>query len=101
MRSDKQKSSGGASLPTIVAAVFIVLKLVGVEPIASWSWWFVIFVPFIASFAIFFGLFALLAFVIGTFAGGVTVGEWFARRRRIKRMMREDDGGSSGPQDSK
>lgn len=31
----------GTSILTVVGVVFIVLKLCGVQPIASWSWWWV------------------------------------------------------------
>lgn len=33
----------GGSFLNVLALVFIVLKIVGVEPIASWSWWWVLF----------------------------------------------------------
>lgn len=32
----------GGSFLNVLALVFIVLKIVGVEPIASWSWWLVL-----------------------------------------------------------
>ena len=32
----------GGNFLTMLALVFIVLKIVGVEPIASWSWWWVL-----------------------------------------------------------
>ena len=32
----------GGSFLNVLALVFIVLKIVGVEPIASWSWWWVL-----------------------------------------------------------
>lgn len=32
----------GGSFLNVLALVFIILKIVGVEPIASWSWWWVL-----------------------------------------------------------
>ena len=32
----------GGSFLNVLALIFIVLKIVGVEPIASWSWWWVL-----------------------------------------------------------
>jgi len=86
--SGSSSGGGGMSAATVVMIVFIILKLVGVEPIASWSWGFVIFVPFLVSFAIFFGAIFLLVSVLGVFAGGGAVSNWSGRRRMAK-MMRE------------
>lgn len=33
-----QAAGGGLSLSAVVFLVFLVLKLTGVEPVASWSW---------------------------------------------------------------
>jgi len=87
-RSSSGSSGGGVSGATVVMIVFIILKLVGVEPIASWSWAFVIFVPFLVGFAIFFGAIFLLVGVLGVFAGGGAISNW-SGRRRMARMMRE------------
>jgi hypothetical protein len=49
---------GGESVFSILTIIFIVLKLIEVEPVAHWSWWWVISPSLI-------GLgFAILAFVI-------------------------------------
>ena len=32
----------GSSFLNVLALVFIVLKIVGVEPIGNWSWWWVL-----------------------------------------------------------
>ena len=34
-------SSGGIGLCGAVFCIFLVMKLVGVEPVAGWSWWWV------------------------------------------------------------
>jgi hypothetical protein len=33
--------SGGIGLSGLVFAIFLVLKLIGHEPVTSWSWWWV------------------------------------------------------------
>jgi small Trp-rich protein len=48
---------------TIVGIVFVVLKLVGVEPVADWSWWLVtapFWAPLMLSLA-FMGVMLLLS----------------------------------------
>lgn len=39
--AEKSSGSGGASIGTIVFIVFLVLKLLEIEPVGSWSWWWV------------------------------------------------------------
>lgn len=34
-------SSGGIGIFGLLGVVFVTLKLVAIEPIASWSWWWV------------------------------------------------------------
>jgi small Trp-rich protein len=55
---EKNISSGGVGCLTVVGIVFVVLKLVGVQPVAGWSWWWVT-APFWGPFAF---LLALLLF---------------------------------------
>ncbi len=64
--SNSSASSGGIGLFTVVGIVFVVLKLVGVAPIAGWSWLWVLS-PFwigfaiAAAFLVLFGVFAAVA----------------------------------------
>lgn len=70
--SNSSAPSGGIDLFTVVGIVFVVLKLVGVAPIAAWSWWWVLS-PFWIGFAI--------AFVFLVFFGGlVAFFSWLANR---------------------
>lgn len=36
-----QSSTGGASIGTVIQIVFIVLKVLEIEPVNQWSWWWV------------------------------------------------------------
>ena len=40
--SDKKSHGGGCGCLGIILIVFVVLKLLGVEPVDSWSWWTVL-----------------------------------------------------------
>lgn len=65
----------GSSLCVLVFIVFLVLKLVGVGVVATWSWWLVclpLFIPLLFALAVFVisgGLFVLLASVLAVFGG--------------------------------
>jgi hypothetical protein len=37
----RERSSGGVGWVTVLFIVFLVMKLAEIEPIASWSWWWV------------------------------------------------------------
>ena len=41
MSSSSSSSSGGIGLVGAVFLLFLTLKLTGIEPVASWSWWWV------------------------------------------------------------
>lgn len=67
-----EKSSSGVSFLTVLGLVFIVLKLVGVDPIVHWSWW-VVTAPIWLPFAVIFGIIfmVLVARLIVTFCNQV------------------------------
>jgi small Trp-rich protein len=54
--SEKSSSSGGIGVAGLLGVVFVTLKLIGIEPVASWSWLWVTS-PFWLGFAILFVLF--------------------------------------------
>jgi len=56
----ESSSSGGIGILGLLGVLFVALKLIGVAPVATWSWWWVT--------APFWGGFALLL-VIMAFAG--------------------------------
>lgn len=37
----KQEGNAGIGIFGLLGVIFIVLKLLGVEPVAAWSWWWV------------------------------------------------------------
>ena len=76
-RPQKGESSanGGIGVLGLLGVVFVTLKLIGVEPVASWSWWWVT-APFWGGFAL---VIVILA-VIFLLYGGVEV---FSRKRRF------------------
>ena len=41
MSENTSSASGGLSLPSLVFLLFLALKLLGVSPVAHWSWWWV------------------------------------------------------------
>jgi hypothetical protein len=38
MNNKQSASSGGIGILTVVQVVFIILKLLGIAPVASWAW---------------------------------------------------------------
>lgn len=59
-------TSGGSSLLTAIAIVFVILKLTGTTAVATWSWWWVL-APLWIPVALVFGILiiALIIIVIG------------------------------------
>ena len=49
--SNSNKSSGGIGVFGLLGVVFVTLKLIGIAPVASWSWWWVT-APFWGGIAI-------------------------------------------------
>lgn len=63
MSNNSGTSSGGIGILGLLGVVFVTLKLVGVAPVAEWSWWWVT-APFWGGFALI-AILALTAAVIG------------------------------------
>lgn len=83
--SDSSTQSGGIGVCGLLLVIFITLKVCLVEPIAGWSWWWVfspMWVPLVIAGAV--GLVALL--VAGVIAVAKAIGNWFARRERMRRF---------------
>lgn len=77
MSTNTEVSSGGFGLGGAVFIVFLVLKLLSIEPVASWSWWWVtcpLWIPFALIFG-FMGIVVVLAVIIGAF-------EWIFGHRK-------------------
>ena len=60
--SSSSSKSGGVGCLTVIGIVFVVLKILAVEPVARWSWWWVT-CPFWAPFALILALAAVVAVV--------------------------------------
>lgn len=75
--SDNNRSSSGTGLSGVVFLIFLTLKLLEIDPVASWSWWWVTS-PLWIGLVLFVGF---LAF--GGAAVGVTaiLGKLFAGRK--------------------
>lgn len=44
-------NSGGIGLGGLMFAIFFTLKILGIQPVASWSWWLVL-MPLLVSLAL-------------------------------------------------
>lgn len=60
----KMTSSGNLDVLDVVGIIFIVLKIIGVEPVVGWSWWLVLLPLWIYIGAL--ALIALLVWCIKT-----------------------------------
>ena len=56
--NDKTTSNGELGVLDVIGIIFITLKIIGVEPVAGWPWWFVL-LPLWS----YIGVLALLAFI--------------------------------------
>lgn len=85
----ERKSSGarGTSVGTVVLVIFITLKLLGVQPVAGWSWVWVLSPMWIClglALAIFLVWGLVLACLWESFAG------WRRQRAALRREMAGD-----------
>ena len=60
--SSSSSSSGGIGFCGLLALIFITLKLVGVAPVAAWSWLWVLS-PLWIPFAIVLGIFLIIGVI--------------------------------------
>ena len=64
---NKQTGTGGIGCLTVVGIMFFVLKLLAIEPVAHWSWVWVL-CPFWIPFVL--GLFIAIGFLVFAFITG-------------------------------
>ena len=65
---NKQTKNNGIGCLTAVGIVFLILKLLAIEPVASWSWWWVLcpfWIQLVIGILIAIGIF-VFAFAIGS-----------------------------------
>lgn len=77
--ANTNSSSGGISLFGALFLIFLTLKLIGVAPVAAWSWWWVT-APLWGGFAAVLGIFAIGAAVVG-------IASLASGKRQIRRLM--------------
>ncbi len=63
---NKQKGSGGISIFSVIGIIFIVLKLLGLTVVSTWSWLWVLS-PFWIAFAVWLVIIILGAVFISIF----------------------------------
>ena len=85
MSSSNNTQSSGIGVFGLLLVIFITLKICLVEPVAQWSWWWVfspMWIPLVIAAAI--GLLGLL--VAGVVAMASAIGDWLARRARMRKF---------------
>lgn len=78
--------SSGMGLAGVLLVIFITLKVLQVQPVAGWSWLWVLspfWIPACVAMLLVF-VFAVFSLVSGCIAA---VGEWFVRRKKMGDMM--------------
>ncbi len=74
----------GTNWVALLGVVFILLKVFGIQPVAAWSWWWVL-CPFWIGLAIFLAIAAIGAAIVGIVFLGAVIGDWWSARARRKR----------------
>lgn len=83
METNKQVTTSGVNIFTLVGVLFIGLKLAGVGAVADWSWWWVLsplWAP-LAGVLLVIGVIFLAAFIRG-------IAEEIGRSRRVRRVRK-------------
>ena len=88
MSESNSSGGGGLGIGGVVTVVFITLKALEVDPVANWSWGFVLFGPLLITLAFWFVFFGLIAGVLGASAAGSGFSRWMGRRH-MSRMMQQ------------
>ena len=77
---ESKSSSSGSGVLTILLGIFVTLKLLNVDPVAKWSWWWVMS-PFWIPLCILLAIFVPIVIY-------KVITNWFQRNSEMKR---EDD----------
>lgn len=81
---NQQQTQAGTSVLGLLGIAFVVMKLIGIEPVASWSWWWVT-APFWGGFALVLGILVLL-FVMYCMAMGIAaVWDWVEAKQKKRK----------------
>lgn len=81
---NQQQTQSGTSIIGLLGIVFIVMKLVGIEPVASWSWWWVT-APFWGGFALALGLMAVACVLYAIMMVIAVVWDWVEAKQRKRK----------------
>ena len=87
--SDRQGMSGTEFICGSAFIVLMTLKIVGVAPVASWSWWWIT-APLWIWFAVGAVIIAGLGGVMGVGAAGQGIKQHMRLRRALKNLEKED-----------
>jgi hypothetical protein len=80
---------GGIGIGGVIFTVFLVLKILGEEPVASWSWLWVLS-PLWIPVGVAIAFITFLAFITLCLAMVGTLLSWRTRQARLRAMMRDD-----------
>ena len=88
MSNSSSASSGGLGLFSVLLVIFVTLKLLEVQPVASWSWFWVLspfWIPLATALAL------IIVYRAGKLGAEVfsAIGGWFGRRRKMRDLMDE------------
>lgn len=81
---NQQQTQAGTSILGLLGIVFVVMKLIGIEPVASWSWWWVT-APFWGGFALVLGIVAVLFAGYGIVMGIAAVWDWVEAKQKKRK----------------
>lgn len=62
MSNSSSSSSGGIGVFGLLGVIFVTLKLLGIAPVAAWSWWWVT-APFWGPIALVLGIAAVVGII--------------------------------------
>ncbi len=79
---ESKSSSSGSGVLTILLVIFVTLKLLNVDPVAQWSWWWVMS-PFWLPLGVLLAIFAPIMIY-------KLIANWFGRAREMQRVMEDD-----------
>ena len=76
MANENAVKSGGIGVLGLLGVLFVALKLIGISPVAHWSWWWVT-APFWGGFAIVIGFLLVMAAFVGLLSGVAAICKHF------------------------
>ena len=90
MSESTSSSDGGVGFFGALFLVFLTLKLVGVEPVASWSWWWVT-APLWAPWVLIISIFVLFVIAVCVLAAIAHVLDVQDKKKKAKNRKKNRD----------